>query len=1384
MPIRTKTKKRLLILLAVFFTVVALGGGLYWVRYGAKEREAREAKALGLSQVAKGQYHEAMSSLQKCLLFNGNDLEALRALAQARPHVEEPNGAHIAQTIGLFRRILVLDPTDDSSRRELMELYVKVGWATDALQTADQILDHNPENVEALRAKTIALLGLRRFDEALAVVRKLGALRHDDVDAAFLLLTVLRAKDTPPPALMAEADRLLASQPDSPRLLLVKGYAHYLNRQFPEALACYRTVAQTPTLDLDTTRQLVSLLDSVGQYAEALAVLSKQAPALGDASLRLQLARRQLQAEQLTDLLKLTDDQRPETDSSDSQLLALRVLALLRLERPVEAEALFQALEKRREDNAAAAWAPYLAQFFAKSPPTIAQRLRIAQECLSRDPANPFLRMALAEAYVAQGEYPLALQALRTLAQYAPTWHLPFLRLATLLADQNQLDQALAMAAEACQRAPRNLPAALTLAEIRLRTLRDEDAKATRDLLQFVEEICKAAPSATRPAVLRLAILARMGDLQAVRDGVQTMLQATPAPDSEGLLRLLVLSQQYHLDLEETVLDAAQRQHGMTPDIALQRANALALRGKVDEGRQLLEKTEHPSEQGVAWQIAMARYLERFVPAEAAQAWTQLGDAHPQDAQMQQLLLQSSALWRERSLVRRAIDRVQQLLGDSSLSGKFYRARWLLEGNPDPKEIAEAVTFLNDVARADMQNVQVRLMLASALEQAHNVQTALGHLEAAAALRPDAGGIMLHIALLQQTQGDMARARATLARLPAQATLSPEETRRAAGLWLALGDPASAIALLERGSMRGVADVDNVLAVLYMQTGRLDKAEELVQKLLEHPSPEAIDITAHFYAATARMDKAHQVLDQLDQLEKAPPRGAKEIIRGYFAARYEDHARAVALFRQAAGLDPQNPRAWNALLSLLIQDGQADDLLTAAADAARALPGEGGYRALSDNKELIRAGLAMPVARGMVRVAALSATYRAVALDALRALGDPVAQPQPLTRSLDRIRPLADLHPQLFELQVLAVQLASMAERREEAIELSGRTMEVFPASVEAAELTTAVYAAASRWAEALNAAREWRRRSVGDPGAADMAIAEAQIRLGHPESALTQANPSLFKALSDPDQNVLVILTNARALVAAGDFTRAQELLRPLLSKGPLWRQAWVRIAALMIRDRDEATGWLREAAGGAQTAESRAELGGAWHQLYLQFNKPADLEQAQQLYRAAADDPQAQPPTVLSAAMFFQNTGDAARAEACYRRRLLTGELPVAQNNLAMLLLENKGDAAEALKLAEKASRSTGDREPAFLDTVAQAHRALGHAAQAVDFLRQAAALEPYQPKWLLHLGEAQLADGQKDAARATLAEFNRLFPDAQTLHADLRDEIDRFRRQLEGR
>jgi TPR repeat protein len=122
-----------------------------------------------------------------------------------------------------------------------------------------------------------------------------------------------------------------------------------------------------------------------------------------------------------------------------------------------------------------------------------------------------------------------------------------------------------------------------------------------------------------------------------------------------------------------------------------------------------------------------------------------------------------------------------------------------------------------------------------------------------------------------------------------------------------------------------------------------------------------------------------------------------------------------------------------------------------------------------------------------------------------------------------------------------------------------------------------------------------------------------------------------------------------------------------------------------------------------------------------------------------------------------------DVARAESYYRTAIATGPALVtarAQNSLAWLLAVQGGDLAEAEDLASAALAHDGN-DPATLDTMGWIKHLQGEDKAALVHLEAAARLKPATTQ-LAHLGDVQLALGNRDAAREAYQAALAAMPD----------------------
>jgi tetratricopeptide (TPR) repeat protein len=143
----------------------------------------------------------------------------------------------------------------------------------------------------------------------------------------------------------------------------------------------------------------------------------------------------------------------------------------------------------------------------------------------------------------------------------------------------------------------------------------------------------------------------------------------------------------------------------------------------------------------------------------------------------------------------------------------------------------------------------------------------------------------------------------------------------------------------------------------------------------------------------------------------------------------------------------------------------------------------------------------------------------------------------------------------------------------------------------------------------------------------------------------------------------------------------------------------------------------------------------------------------------------------------------GKYGEAETLYRQVLKTDRAnATALNNLAWLLVQERGQAAEALELINRAIELHGPA-PSLLDTRATVNLARDHAEAAVRDLQEATADSPGGSR-LFQLAHAHLKAKDRAAAVKAFAEAKRLGFDPQQLHPLQQESARRIVRELEVR
>lgn len=1354
MYIRPKTKRRLLVLLGVVSAAVGL---LFWAVVATSHRDTIANEALRVQAMAAyntGDFATAVTLLEDyrdrtasqhssfwAVMIDevsrsiyrdktagpAGAIEVEFAFGQSCSLIPLPARQHDA--IHTFEHYLqALKPGDVPAQHELLKLYVGNRYYVEAVHLADEILGKNPRDGDALQQKVLALFFQHKLDLALAMSRQLNEIEPLNLQGQINTLSFMKQAKASNDELIAHAEKLREAHDKDPRFEMLLGLAYELAKQDEPAIKWLRSAAARNPTDAEFVALLARQLDIAGLYPEAAAYLSRAADFVLDPAVQYLLAQRLWQDGKFNVLLERFKQRDSKIPASDVPLLSsYRALALFDASRAVEARALVDALAQRK-DPRSAAWGIGLSAVLAQRPLSPTELVTRLGQAVGRDPQNPTLHALLANAYLSTGETELAVGQCDQATQLSPGWAAPFTIAArAMLATHRTLD-AISRAEEANNRAPGNYDTQAMLAKARFAAAHDSGVVSQYvSLLPLLEQIQTTWHDAdTLP--MYVTALAKSGKPEKAVSVVKAALAVDPPLSTEVLITLADVADAEKLGVGRDIRDFAQKARGLTPDVALAQARTLLEQGKPQEGLKLLIDASKGHEAEIPWRIKVADYREMFSPGEALKDWIALGDQYPGDLRVQQAILQAPSRANDRVFWARTIDRLKALTGEQGLPWRIERSRWLLSGDMNERRAseAEAINLLTQVTRAAPQLAEPHLLLAQALEKVNMVRGAIDELRAGAQARPGDPAISRELIRLLVADKRNADAVECLEKLAQNPHLDQRDRQWLVRMCVELDAADKAIAVLEKADDAGI-EHDLMLAHLYRHAGRGAEAAQLYKNLLGQPIMEPAFWVegANFLASQHDLAAAGQFLARLGELPLKP--GELEIDLGLFDENWKTADEAQKQYDQAVKIAPQSAAAWQALAAFHFRHLRFTEAAFAAGEGLKTTPGDAPLKAMHAHAAALAAlgdvAEFSPLLEALWRNPQDAGATEMLAAVALARGSKPVELAQ-------KIREVADRHPDNLFLQSQAVQSLVRAGRNDAAVEIALRTAAANPHTARPQQLLATLYTNSGDWANAEKAALLWRQYSIDQPMQADLAL--ARIDLQQPKKDLTGAIRALTPYVSgaSPSQSPEALYLYAKALILADRAAEAAGLLKPLLADSAEWRSTWLALAGLQ-KDAVASAAWIGQVTPliSQDAPGERFDLANAWYAVGVRFNASDALEAAGQVLEPLLTDSRSSAQIWLLAGQLDVARSNFPAAEMAYRQAMkVDPQSADAQNNLAYVLWEHgrDQDLAEARQLAE-AAIAARPRDAKYYDTLARIQERAGDQKGAIQNFRNAMTRDP---------------------------------------------------------
>ena len=1392
MRLRKKLVQRLVVLAAGLAVVGAVIGGYATWRLRQIRLSFAADRQKGILAARAGDDQTAIQLLERYARRYPLDADVLSLYARSRSRVELPNNGHIREAVLALRHLLQLDPHRTADRLLLLDLYVRAGYATEALDVADSLLPSDPKayrsaDATALSARTQALRWLGRYGEALETARRWSSAAPADLDAHLAVLSLLYQAQRRGPELTETGDRLAeaarrAVPPGDPRPEMVRGYAQFLAGSRDSAVQTLRGAAGHVGSNPQVIRTLAQRFDELGLAEDALAVLSKLPAASLDPRDGADLTRRSWELGRGAEAAKASAALDKADPKTDAELLGIRALSLCQVASTNDAAAIRDTLAGRSNDPLATAWAAVIDYTTNTRQQRARPTLDACRAALQVRPDDPYLRYFFGDACAALGERDLALESWRKAVEDDPRWAAPLVRMADALSQAGQHDAAVLAAREAFRRAP-HLPAvAIVAAQAWAAGLESGRLEGSDDLLRFANEIQDQFKTEPVTLCIRVTLLARSHREDQARALLRQTLAGKPIPPESTLIRLATVSRAYRLQMEDQILDCCERAHGLTPSLVYQRATCLAEAGKAADGLRLFD-VAHPLADDTRWQVVRAQYLDEVGDGHALEAVVKCAETFPHDLGAQELALSAHCARGDREFRQHTIGRFREIIGEDAVRWRLEQARWLLDFEPTPEAAADAARLLQDVIHRAPSSLEARLLLADAAEARHRISEAIDQLTEATALDPASSQLPLRLARLLQSQGEFDKARQQLEKVAGERGASGDVRTETARLYAAGGDVQQAIDLLEERPAESSLSTQArlLLAGLYREQGKLAKAEATCRPLLDKPEPAAVALAAEVLASQGRTADAKELLRRLDG--SGADSAVRYLVRAEFAARFEGADQGLTLYRKATEAAPSDPKVWKALISAIAASGRAADLQAAVDQALRALPAEGAFQSLRQNTLLLTRALPDASLRQIVSgyVADPSDT---APLELLRLLFPDQRGRPPADQLVQPLQQLIDRFPSFLPARIVLTSLQAGLGRTDDAIETATHAAQRFPTSAEPLRLKFSLLSAINRWEEAATAASAWRERAADSPEAADLALAMAELHTAH--SAEAEQRLESYIKLPEADRPRTSDQDEALAVYAAARLANGhgpvEPLLEGLLTRGAEGRRTWIVFALDHLSTADAAV-WLRksQAITPASSTDEQIFLARAWDTLATRANSAEYAAESRSVLTSLVARQDASAGALVAMGMRCEQDGDAIAAEVFYRRALRASpRLAVAQNNLAMLLARGGRNLDEARELSAAAVQETPNAA-AFYDTLGYVQSKSGKYTEAVQSMETAVRIDTTSVPYRVHLAQLLADARQTEKATAILRGIDALHPDRDRLPEPTQGQLDSLRRAL---
>ncbi|MDT8303554.1 MAG: tetratricopeptide repeat protein [Sedimentisphaerales bacterium] len=1138
--------------------ICVLGVTAIALRQWQRTHRAEQGLILGNKAYDKEKWDEAAKYFGRYLTIEQVDVPILMKYADAQLKIRPSKRGNIAQALNAYRTVLRADKSNSEAVMLLTELYLMMGDPGEAELIVSKYFDNNDDTDPELREMLARVLEKqRKFNEAEAELKAIIQ-EHPDQISAYEMLGKL-AEENPdditdsnePVHWFNEAvDKNLDSA-----LAYIARAGFYQSKDPNEALTnldvAEKKDLSDPNVELRLASEFIKAnnLDKAEKHLKAVQLAKPK-----DLGLWVVWAELAMKSQSQEKMLKIAESGLKELSSQPWDFMPTATELFIRSGQLDRAE---QCISEMNQKDIAPMAVTFLEGFLAFNRGNLVDACDYWQESIGLGNKSPIVRLMLSSAFSRVGDKESAIRQLRTLVSENSDFVAGHLALAKLYADTQNWTESARSAATAKQISPENPEASLLYlqAQMQLRTVDpvDENVLTFQEIEKQLSEMEKTANHLPEFILLKFQLALKQSNFTYAQALVAQLKKLVTELKKDDPLQIKItwaevelLVAQGKTDEAISTLSEALVKSPQTIELIGYLANLYDRQGDyekceetINEAIKRIDQPDIQCELG----LLLARYYVQWNQKDKFYSHLNtLVQQLPEDILLKRWLLCCEQIANDSAKAQQIVDEIKELEGAEGWQWRYEQARiWFLPKDFEAR-YAEILSLLQYNIKANPNNQESRVLLASAYSQADELQLAISTYREALDRSPDDLRIIVPLIDILSKSMKFDEVDELLKRIgdSEQDLYKTQLQEFQLQSHLRHGQLSSASNILQDFISSDPNDQANrfFLALLKTEQGKYDQAKELLDELkIQYPN--SMKIAVAQIRLNILQNKNEEALRLCDEMVNNLNDASAYILRARTNATLKQIDKAIEDYEYAAAIGPNNVDVWRIKSNFYRFIGRPDKAIADINEALSLAPDDIRIRKQAIAL-LLESGDMEKVLQGKADLAkALKSDPNDIELRLLKANSLLMENTAPaIEKATEILQKITEDQPEISMAWVLLGNL-SVKEQPEKAMEIAFRGLSHSPNNMSL--LLLKVRAEKNR-APAL-AIPTLKALLEADPNNTEVVLllAETYCEAGEPEKAVNFLKSLLASRVGTPDERIIKIGL-AVALYKNGSSANAKE--------------------------------------------------------------------------------------------------------------------------------------------------------------------------------------------------------------------------------------------------